>query len=121
MPKEYPRSYRVGHLLQEEIAGLLPEVRDLAAASPLPPTVCGVEVAPDLRSAKVYFSLMSGPERAEAVREALQQAAGFIQRQLGKRLKMRRIPHLQFVYDTRFDRDAEMAALLARLESHDGK
>ncbi|MHB1203427.1 MAG: 30S ribosome-binding factor RbfA [Acidithiobacillus sp.] len=118
----YPRRARVAQLLQEEIAALLPEMHALSSViRPLPPTISLVELAPDMHSAIVYFSLMTGPERAEAVRAALQESAGQLRQALGKRLALRRIPPLRFVYDARFDRGAEMAALLAGLPRPGGE
>jgi ribosome-binding factor A len=69
-------------------------------------SVTRVEAARDLSYAKVFVSVFPGTEEgeraadrlAEAV-EGLQHAAGFIQAQIGKRLKTRLTPHLSFVAD----------------------
>jgi ribosome-binding factor A len=102
--------------LREEIAAVLPRLHGLTAeVALLPPSITRVDLPTDMRSAVVYFSLMDGPGRAGAVRQVLQDHAGQIRQLLGKRLALRRIPPLRFVYDARFDRGAEMAELLARL------
>ena len=114
--RTYPRGARVAHLLREEIAAVLPRLHGLTAeVALLPPSITLVDLPTDMRSAVVYFSLMDGPGRAGAVRQVLQDHAGQIRQLLGKRLALRRIPPLRFVYDARFDRGAEMAELLARL------
>ncbi len=114
--RTYPRGARVAHLLREEIAAVLPRLHGLTAeVALLPPSITRVDLPTDMRSAVVYFSLMDGPGRAGAVRQVLQDHAGQIRQLLGKRLALRRIPPLRFVYDARFDRGAEMAELLARL------
>ena len=112
--RSYPRSERIAHLLQTEIATLLPHLHGLAGLGLLP-SITEVRLAPDLRQATILFSLMDGPARAVSVQERLQGVAGEIRQTLGKRLHLRRIPPLHFVYDPRFDRDAEMSALLAQL------
>ncbi|MEL5849489.1 MAG: ribosome-binding factor A [Candidatus Igneacidithiobacillus chanchocoensis] len=112
--RSYPRSERIAHLLQSEIAGLLPHLHGLAGVGLLP-SITEVRLAPDLRQATILFSLMDGPERAALVQARLQGVAGEIRQILGKRLHLRRIPPLQFAYDPRFDRDAEMSDLLAQL------
>lgn len=112
MPKEFSRSRRVGHLLQQEISAILPEVRDVRAVQGILPTISGVDLSPDMKSARIFFSVMTGPESAEEVRQGLQNASGFIRHQLGKRLDLRRIPNLVFVYDTSFDEGANMSRLL---------
>ncbi|MCL5052129.1 ribosome-binding factor A [Acidithiobacillus acidisediminis] len=112
--RSYPRSDRIAQLLQTEIAALLPRLHGLAGIGLLP-SITELRLAPDLRQATVLFSLMDGPSRAEAVRQRLQEEAGEMRQILGKKLHLRRIPPLHFVYDVRFDRDAEMADLLAHL------
>ncbi|MEK8088522.1 30S ribosome-binding factor RbfA [Thermithiobacillus plumbiphilus] len=112
MPKEFSRSRRVGHLLQQEIAAILPEVRDVRAGQGILPTISGVDLSPDMKSARIFFSVMTGPEHAEDVRQALQNASGYIRHQLGRRLDLRRIPNLVFAYDTSFDEGAHMSRLL---------
>jgi Ribosome-binding factor A len=114
--RAYPRGARVSHLLREEIAALLRELHGLPAdLALLPPSITMVDLPPDMRSATVFFSLMDGPERADAVRQILDARAGEMRQILGKRLALRRIPPLHFVYDARFDRGAEMAEILAHL------
>ncbi|MBN2678824.1 ribosome-binding factor A [Acidithiobacillus montserratensis] len=114
--RAYPRGARVSHLLREEIAALLRELHGLPAdLTLLPPTITMVDLPADMRSATVFFSLMDGPEHAERVRHALDARAGEMRQILGKRLALRRIPPLHFVYDARFDRGAEMAEILAHL------
>ncbi|MBU2739137.1 ribosome-binding factor A [Acidithiobacillus concretivorus] len=114
--RAYPRGARVSHLLREEIAALLRELHGLPAdLALLPPSITMVDLPADMRSATVFFSLMDGPERADAVRQILNARAGEMRQILGKRLALRRIPPLHFVYDARFDRGAEMAEILAHL------
>lgn len=112
--RSYPRSDRIAQLLQTEIAALLPRLHGLAGVGLLP-SITEIHLAPDLRQATVMFSLMDGPGRADLVRAHLQEEAGEIRQILGKKLHLRRIPPLHFAYDVRFDRDAEMAELLAHL------
>ncbi|MBU2855532.1 ribosome-binding factor A [Acidithiobacillus ferrooxidans] len=114
--RPYPRGARVAHLLREEIAAVLPRLHGMSSGlSPLPPSITMVDLPTDMRSATVYFSLMDGPDRADMIRAVLQDHAGEIRQLLGRRLALRRIPPLHFVYDARFDRGAEMAELLAHL------
>ncbi|WP_291511552.1 30S ribosome-binding factor RbfA [Acidithiobacillus sp.] len=110
----FPRARRVAHLLQTEIAALLPHLHGLDVGGLLP-SITEVELAPDMRWARVHFSLMDGPARAETTAAELDRHAGQIRQMLGRRLALRRIPPLRFVYDPRFDRDAQMARLLSSL------
>ena len=66
-------------------------------------TITRVEVTPDLQHARVYYTAL-GPtgEEAKTQRDsgrALDRAAPFLRRQIGSRLRLRRVPDLKFIYD----------------------
>lgn len=75
-------------------------------------TVTRAEVAADLQHAKVYVSIMGDEREQEACLAGLQSAAGFVQRQLGDRLKMRYTPALTFVLDKGVKNSLEIARIL---------
>ncbi|MCE5394543.1 MAG: ribosome-binding factor A [Acidithiobacillus sp.] len=112
--RSFPRRDRVAHLLQVEIANLLPHLH-LLSGSGLLPSITELRLAKDLRQATVLFSLMDGPQRAARVARELNELAPEIRQILGKRLRLRRIPPLHFCYDPRFDQDAAIAELLTHL------
>ena len=66
-------------------------------------TVTRVEVTPDIRNAKVYFSLLGGKEEKEIAVEGLNSASGFIRKILGERMRFKFVPELLF----RLDESAE--------------
>jgi ribosome-binding factor A len=68
-----------------------PRIRDV--------TVTHVEVAPDMRSAKVHVSIMGNEARQRLAFTALQHAAGFLQQRISERIITRYVPKLQFVLD----------------------
>jgi ribosome-binding factor A len=79
-------------------------------------TVTGVETSPDLRSARVFVSVLgSEPERDDAL-VGLRSAAGFLQAQIGRQLRMKRTPTLDFVYDHSVDTGMRISELLAEEE-----
>ncbi|MEC7922899.1 MAG: 30S ribosome-binding factor RbfA [Planctomycetota bacterium] len=77
-------------------------------------TILDVEMTSDLREAKIYFSVL-GP-RAEQSKslQAIESSCGFIQRQVGKNLKLRNIPVLRFVLDDTDDRVSRIEEILAK-------
>ena len=77
-------------------------------------TITAVSVAPDMRSARVFFTPFAGQAPPEQVRSALLHAAGFLRGELGRRLALRYAPRLEFV----FDDSVEGAAQLTRLIDH---
>src|SRR3954471_15903910 len=93
------RIERINHLLRQEIAELLTrEVKDATLSTSMI-SITEVETTPDLRSAKVYFSVYGEEAEIQAARERLNRAAGFLHRNLKERLDLRHTPHLEFVLD----------------------
>jgi ribosome-binding factor A len=75
-------------------------------------TVTSVKTSPDLRSARVYVSVL-GDEAARADTLAgLDSAHGLLQQAIGRELRMKRTPTLQFVFDESIDRGMRISELL---------
>lgn len=97
------RTRQVGELLREELDDIIRrDVKDPRIGFF---SVTLVEVPTDLRSAKVYISVLGPDKEREATLAALRNAAKFIRHQLKPRLRMRQIPELDF----RDDRSMEYA------------
>ena len=110
---EFKRADRVNELLLEEISLLVRKLKDPRIGFV---TITGVNVTDDLRHAKIYVSVMGDDETARAqTLEGLHSAAGFIRRELGHVLTLRRIPELAFLYDESVERGARMDALLRNM------
>jgi len=110
MPKEFPRTRRVGEQIQRELAALIhDEIRDprLGMVS-----VTAVLVSRDLAHAKVYVSVLGTAEQADASVRVLSHAAGFLRHRLGKILHIRVIPELRFYLDRSLEEGARMGALI---------
>ncbi len=75
-------------------------------------TVLSAEVTPDLRSAKVYISLMGDEKTQKLTMHGLNSARGFIQSRLADRLQTRNTPVLRFVVDTGIKESAVVSELL---------
>src|SRR3954453_5396392 len=75
-------------------------------------TVTGVETSPDLRNARVYVSVLGDEDaRADAI-AGLRHSRGFLQAQINSELRMKRTPHLDFVYDDTTERAARLTRLI---------
>lgn len=106
---------RVDELLRQEIGEIL--ARDLADPRIGFATITDVETSPDLRHAKVWVSVIGGrTDRTETVR-ALQASTGFVRHELGKRLRIKRIPALHIHLDDSAERGTRVLHLLQELES----
>ena len=95
------RPDRVADQIRGELAVLLArEVHDPGIGFV---TLTRVQVSPDLQQARVYFTAL-GPTGEESKtrknsERALERAAPFLRRQIGSRLRLRRVPDLRFIYD----------------------
>lgn len=90
---------RLGEQIREEISAMIlgGKIKDPRVSTFL--SINRVEVARDLGFAKVYVSsFMSAAETKQGVR-GLENAAGFIQSSLSKKLRLRQFPHLAFIFD----------------------
>jgi len=109
------RTDRVDELLRQEIGTLL--AKELADPRIGFTTITDVETSPDLRHAKVWVSVIGGrTDRTETVR-ALQASMGFVRHELGKRLRIKRIPALHIHLDDSAERGTRVLHLLQELES----
>ena len=81
-----------------------PRVRDV--------TVTYVEVAPDMRSAKVHVSIMGNETKQNLSLRGLQNAAGFLQHQVSEKIDTRYTPRLQFVLDKGVKHSITVAEIL---------
>ncbi len=78
-------------------------------------TVLSAEAAPDLRTAKVYVSVMGTPKQQSLCLHGLESARGFIQAKLADRLQTRYTPVLKFVLDPGVKRSIEASRLLRQV------
>ena len=111
MPREFSRSRRVGEQIRRSLAQLIhDEVKDPGVGMV---TLTAVELSPDLAHARVFFTALVDDDAAQRASEAaLQRAAGFLRRELGRLVKLRLVPDLQFVYDHSVDHGRRLSALI---------
>lgn len=96
MGQDYNRLDRVNELVLRELAvAIQRELKDHQMGMV---TLTEVKVSKDFSHAKVYFSVLT-EEDVEKTTQALQKSAGFLRGLLGKRIKLRTIPQLKFIYD----------------------
>ena len=111
---EYKRVDRVGDLILRELAEvLLRRVKDPRLTNI---TLTDVKVSPDLRRARVFYSLLGDDEKKSEVALGLERATGFVKRELGKRLHLRRIPDIEFCFDSSLEYGSHIDRLLTDLK-----
>ncbi|MBI4519280.1 MAG: 30S ribosome-binding factor RbfA [Gemmatimonadetes bacterium] len=111
----WKRAARLSEQLKREISEVLRrEVKDPRLG--VTPTVTDVEVSNDLWSARVYVRIAGDDEVRTQALEGLQSASPFIRRELGKVLRVRRIPELQFRLDRSMEHARRIEEILSDLE-----
>ena len=104
--------------LNEEIAKTLSEiigkVKD-RRISDVMLSITSVSAAPDLTTAKVFYSYLGKREKKD-VQDGLVSASGYIRTMLASEMNMRHTPKLTFIYDDSFEHGAKIADLLRGVE-----
>ena len=109
------RTDRIDELLRQEIGAIL--TRDVQDPRIGFVTITDVETAPDLSNARVWVSIIGQPDERAKTMRALEHAMPFVRRELGSRIRIRRIPELHVRADDTAERGTRVLRLLAELES----
>ena len=108
----FKRSERISDQMKREIADILMrKIKDPRIGFV---TVTGVDVAQDLKNAKVFVSVYGG-DKEESLK-GLRSATPFIRSELGKRIRMRCIPEIIFRFDGTVEQGAHIMELLRSIE-----
>lgn len=113
------RSERVSDLIKAELSDILhKEIRDPVIG---PITVTDVKMSNDLRNARIFFVRLGSDVNSGAAEQHLQKAAGFLKRELGKRITLRYMPDLIFVNDKSFEYGSRIEKLLSEIRKDEDK
>jgi ribosome-binding factor A len=82
-------------------------------------TVTGVRTSPDLRSARVFVSVLGSERKRERSIAALSSAHGVLQARIARELRLKRTPQLSFEYDPTVERGVRMSHLIDELAPND--
>lgn len=75
-------------------------------------TIIKADVSPDLKTAKIYVSILGDEAAQRMTMRGLEHAKGFIQTELGARLKIRYTPHLEFCLDESVKKSMHISKLI---------
>ena len=122
MAKEFSRATRVAEQMQRELADLLMfEAKDPRIGMV---TITAVEVTGDMAHAKIFYSAPQAKlteaksgnanhaKTLQSIQNGLENSAGFLRTQVAKRMLLRTVPQLHFVYDESIDIGMKMAQLI---------
>jgi len=114
---EYKRSDRIGEAIREVISSIL--LREINDPRIQFVSVMRVEVSSDLQHAKIFVSIIGSDDKKQEAFEGLKSARGFIQRKLGKRIRLRCTPEISFKMDTSVDDGMHIYELLQEIKNED--
>jgi len=110
------RVERVSSLMRQEISELLRrEVKDPRLSQFI--AVNEVSLSADLKYARVFVSCMGSQEEKQAMLSGLGAAANYLRNQLAKRLRLRRVPELNFEWDDSIERGDRLLRLMDRISA----
>jgi ribosome-binding factor A len=109
------RTDRIDQLLREEIGRLVTE--EVADPRIGFATITRVETTPDLRHARVWVSVIGQPAERKATVIALSRAMPFVRREIGRTLRIKRVPDLHVELDDTAERGTRVLQLLDELDS----
>lgn len=79
-------------------------------------TITEVELDPELQYARVYVNALGDEDRQDEILAGLEHAKGFLRREVGSRVRLRKTPELHFKWDTRLERVERINEILSGLD-----
>ena len=117
MRKMSQKNLRVNAEVARELSAIIRELKDPRIA--LMTSVTDAYVAPDLKTCRVYISVLDSDEVRDKTMAGLDSARGFIRRELASRMNMRYTPELTFIEDRSIERGVEMSRRIDEVLEND--
>ena len=109
------RPDRVGEEIRHELATMLSrEVQDPGIGFV---TLTRVKVSPDLQLARVYYTMLGDEAKRRDTERALARATPFLRRQIGARIRLRRVPEIRFEFDRSVETQDRVERILLDLQA----
>lgn len=109
---------RVTSDIKLALSDILREVKDPRVSKLL--SIVKLDVSGDMSYATVYVSAIEGREATVESVKALKNAAGYVRRELGSRLKLRKVPELRFIADDSIEVSANISRIVSSFEGDKG-
>jgi ribosome-binding factor A len=110
---QYQRKDRVGDLLKREIAQIIQsQLKDPGLGFV---TVTGAKLSADLKQARIFYSVLGDEDSRKKSASALKRASGFIQNEIGRKLKLKYTPEILFQFDESVEYGAHIEELIEEI------
>ncbi len=111
------RPERVGHMIQQLLGERFARgMRDPRLGFV---TITGVKMSPDLREARVYWTVHGDAGQRAHTAKGLEKARGYLRREIAAELKLRVVPDLHFTYDEAIDRGERIEQLIRQVHEEE--
>ncbi|WP_209122344.1 30S ribosome-binding factor RbfA [Alkalihalobacillus sp. BA299] len=107
------RANRVGEQMKKELSDII--MREIKDPRVRFVTVTGVDVTGDLQQAKVYITVLGDEKEKEDTIQGLSKATGFIRTEIGKRIRLRKTPEIEFEFDQSIEYGNRIETLLTEI------
>ena len=115
------RVARVAALIKREVSQMLiGEIKDDRVGAGMV-SVTDVNVSGDLQHAKIFVSIYGTEEAKKETMEGLESSAGYVRKELGSRMQLRRTPTVKFLEDRSLERGDNMLSLLNKIRQEQEK
>ena len=111
------RTERVASLIKEEIGTII--LREYSSTEYGFITVTDVRMTPDLKIAKIYFSIFGDAEKQQKTMKMLESEKQHIRSEVAHRVSLKFVPALQFYHDTTMDEVVKINKLINKIHEHD--
>ena len=112
---QFKRKDRVGDQIKKEVSQIIQrELKDPGIGFV---TITDVELSPDLKNAKIFYSVLGDEQKRQSSDQALQRAVFFIQHEIGRKMRLKYTPKIKFVYDRSLEKGARIEKALEKIRS----
>ena len=111
------RNLRVNALVKQEVSRIL---HTRYRGETVRITITDASIAPDLRSGRIYYSVLGEDSEAQAAKQFFFRNATEIRRQLGKRIVLKYLPHLKYFRDDSIQRGVDLLKVMDQFDELDG-
>ncbi len=108
------RADRVGEQIRQELSQILSQQAHDPGIGFL--TLTRVKVTPDLQLARVLYTVIGDDKQKKETQKALERALPYLRRQIASRVRLRRVPELQFFYDQAIEHQDRIEQILLDLK-----
>jgi ribosome-binding factor A len=110
---QFKRKDRVGDQIKKEVSQIIQrELKDPGIGFV---TITDVELSPDLKNARIFYSVLGDEQNKLKSSQALQRAVFFIQHEIGRKMRLKHTPRIKFVYDRSLEKSARIEKALEEI------